>query len=225
MVRKYPTGNFNQKFLSIHVDEGRLGKIVFKNASAIESINFRRQFDLPENIWHSRKVKKELKKLKENNRLRFIKPRLIKRKKFTEDVFQLDNEFDFNQIGDGGYRKHYYLMAGYNIAASYDLIVTPTLLLKSSFTNKGTQFEVGGIATYQEDMWGGLNFRQGEAISVLLGKSFMKDKQMKLGYSIDFTVKGNAAKNLTSHEIMLSYALPSALVNTRPIIRTPRFRY
>lgn len=139
----------------------------------------------------------------------------------------MNNNFNYTSLEDeGGFVKHFYLMGGYNFEVSYDLVLTPTLLIKSSnFSERGTQFDLGAIATYKNDMWGGLNFRQGESIGVLLGKNLSKDQKLKLGYSLDMTIKGLAGKKFTSHEIMLTYALPNALTNLKPIIRTPRFRY
>ncbi len=142
----------------------------------------------------------------------------------------LDKKFDFNDPnGTGGFRKHMYISAGYRIDDVYNWVFMPTLLIKSSLS-KGSSFDLGGVATYKNDMWGGLNFRQGDSFGILLGKSFKtnksaKIKQLRLGYALDLTIKGAAAKGLTSHEIMLTYALPRAIDNLPPAIHTPRFQF
>jgi hypothetical protein len=73
-------------------------------------------------------------------------------------------------------------------------------------------------------MWGGLSYRQSEAMVVMLGYSFLKEKSLKLGYSFDYVIKAQDAKEPTSHEIMVSYSLPVTSNSEKKIIRTPRFR-
>ena len=81
------------------------------------------------------------------------------------------------------------------------------------------------MGTYKERMWGGLSFRQGDAMIALLGYSILKDNSLKLGYAFDYTIKARDAKSTTSHEIMLSYELPMLSAGGKKIIRTPRFRH
>jgi Type IX secretion system membrane protein PorP/SprF len=84
---------------------------------------------------------------------------------------------------------------------------------------------LGVIATLRNTMWGGLSFRQSEAANLLLGYSFLKDKSLKLGYSIDVVVKDRQAKENFSHELMLSYELPVSSGGGKKIVRTPRYRH
>ncbi len=137
----------------------------------------------------------------------------------------LDNQFEFNQVAEGGYRKHLYFMGSYNITSVLDWEFIPSLLVKSTMSGGGTQFELGGMARYNKEFWGGLNFRQGESFGLLIGKGFLAKQKLKIGYAVDFTVAGRDAKTGTSHEIMLSYFLPSAINNLPPAIRTPRFQF
>lgn len=146
----------------------------------------------------------------------------------------LESEYNNTTINDGGSKRHVYIMGGYNIEASYDLIITPMVLYKSDFgstidvngkTKMTHSFDIGAKAEYQEAYWGGLNFRQGEAISLFFGGSFMDRKQLKIGYAIDFVAFGTIAKALTSHEIMAAYYLPKMVKIPKPIIRTPRYKF
>jgi hypothetical protein len=74
-------------------------------------------------------------------------------------------------------------------------------------------------------MWGGLSFRQSDAVILLLGYSLLKDKSLRLGYALDYTVKDQRAKSATSHELMLSYELPVNPGSGKKVVRTPRYRH
>jgi len=47
---------------------------------------------------------------------------------------------------------------------------------------------------------------------------------MRLGYSLDYIVKDQAAKQVTSHELMLIYELPVVAGAGKKVVRTPRYR-
>ena len=74
-------------------------------------------------------------------------------------------------------------------------------------------------------MWGGLAFRQGEAGSLLLGYSLLKDKSLKMGTAIDFIIVDAQAKENFSLEFMLSYDLPVNPGSGKKVVRTPRYRH
>lgn len=116
------------------------------------------------------------------------------------------------------------LMAGYTFKPTYNLEVAPSILVRSTF--KTVTFDVSAIATYQNKLWGGLGFRESEAMIVLLGYSFLQDGILKAGYSFDYVVESREAKQATSHEVFLRYKL-GALTGGggKKIIRTPRFRF
>ncbi len=132
--------------------------------------------------------------------------------------------------------NHAYFTAGYNIEASSSVVVTPMVLAKavlpgdfsssSKFNNsKNYSFEGGVRATIDDKYWIGANYRTEESISGLLGLSFAKDNAVRLGYAFDFIAFNQDARAFSSHEIMLSYRLPKATINTRPAIRTPRYSF
>jgi hypothetical protein len=60
---------------------------------------------------------------------------------------------------------------------------------------------------------------------VLLGWSFLKDKSLKAGYSMDVIIKDRAAKQALSHELMVSYELPVTVGVGKKVVRTPRYRH
>lgn len=140
----------------------------------------------------------------------------------------LDAEYEFTQAADGGSKKHMYLTGGYKFDVDVDLSITPTMLYKTDFgkADKGTgSFEVGAKGEYQEMYWGGLNFRQGGDLGVLIGASFLENNELKVGYALDLVLANTVAKKGTSHEIMIGYYFPEMVKMAKPIIRTPRYKF
>lgn len=133
-------------------------------------------------------------------------------------------QFDFGlDETRGALQKHINFTAGYFYDVNFDLQIQPTILVKSDFNE--FSFDMGVIATLRNTMWGGLSFRQSESATVLLGYSFLKDKSLKFGYSIDVVIKDREAKENFSHELMLIYELPVTVGTGKKVVRTPRYRH
>ncbi len=115
--------------------------------------------------------------------------------------------FDFGKSIRNPLQTHLYVNAGYYYEVNFDLKFHFSTLIQSDFVK--TTVNLGGLAYLKDTMWGGLSFRQGESVSLLLGYTFLKDKSLKMGYSLDYIVKDQAAKQPTSHEFMLIYELPA----------------
>lgn len=132
--------------------------------------------------------------------------------------------FDFGvNVARAALENHMNIVGGYFYDVNFDLQLNPTVLIKTDFNE--FSFDLGVIATLRNTMWGGLSFRQSEAANLLLGYSFLKDKSLKLGYSIDVVVKDRQAKENFSHELMLTYDLPVSSGSGKKIVRTPRYRH
>jgi len=131
--------------------------------------------------------------------------------------------FDFGKSIRNPLQTHAYLNAGYMYEVNFDLKFHFSTLVQSDFVK--TTVNVGGLAYLKDVMWGGLSYRQGESASLLLGYTFLKDKSLKMGYSLDYIIKDQAAKQPTSHEFMLIYELPANSGAGKKIVRTPRYRH
>lgn len=131
--------------------------------------------------------------------------------------------FDFSTEADNELETNYLLMGGKEFGFTRDLILRPTVLIRSDLKSYSYEFSV--IATYQDKMWGGAAFRRSESISVLLGYSFLEDNKLKAGYSFDYVVKNRDSKQPTSHEIFLRYDLPDLIFGGRKAVKTPRFTF
>ncbi|NJN40883.1 MAG: type IX secretion system membrane protein PorP/SprF [Flammeovirgaceae bacterium] len=135
----------------------------------------------------------------------------------------LKSEFDFGLNQRNALETHMYVTGGYYYDFNFDFKMQFSGLVKTDFVK--TSFELGGIGYYKDTMWGGLSFRQSEAVIILLGYSFLKDKSLKFGYGFDYIIKDQQAKQPTSHEFMLTYELPVNPGSGKKIIRTPRYRH
>lgn len=133
------------------------------------------------------------------------------------------SEFDFGVSQRSVLQNQVNISGGFFYEVNFDLKLNPTVLVKTDL--KQYSFDLGVIATLKDQMWGGLSFRQGGDAILLLGYSFMKDKSLKLGYSLDYVIKDQKAKAATSHELMLSYQLPVNPGSGKKVVRTPRYRH
>ena len=130
--------------------------------------------------------------------------------------------YDFGLSQENQLKRHYYITGSYFYDLNFDVRIQLVGLVKSDGTK--TSFDVGGLAYFKNIMWGGLSFRQSDALSLILGYSLFKDKALKIGYALDYIINDQQAKQATSHEFMLSYSIP-AETSRKKVIRTPRFRY
>jgi len=136
----------------------------------------------------------------------------------------LNSEFNFgNDSLANALVTHLYFIAGYDYEINYDFVLRPSILVKSDLTTYS--FDLSLLAYFREKLWFGLSFRQSDAMIALIGYSFLKDNSLKLGYSFDYIINAQEAKNPTSHELLLSYTLPVLSGGEKRIIRTPRFRH
>ncbi|RAW03338.1 PorP/SprF family type IX secretion system membrane protein [Pseudochryseolinea flava] len=119
--------------------------------------------------------------------------------------------------------NHVNFVGGYFYEVSFDLRVQFSAAVRSDL-NK-SQIDFAGIGYLKDTMWGGLAFRGGEAASLLLGYSLLKDKSLKLGTAVDFVLFDREAKDNLSMEFMISYDLPVSINSGKRIIRTPRYRH
>lgn len=136
----------------------------------------------------------------------------------------LRSEFDFaSDVLRNPLETHMIVMGGYDYELDYNLIITPSVLVRTDFNQYS--FDLTTLATYNDNYWGGLSFRQGEALIALFGGNLLKDKSLSVGAAVDIIVAARSAKNWSSFELMTSYTLPISGGQGRKVVRTPRFRF
>ena len=119
------------------------------------------------------------------------------------------------------------LTAGYRLGIGYDIDVQPSVLVQYSTAGrvKASTITANLIGTYANRIWAGAGYRLGDAVMATAGINLMRNNALRVGYSLDLVTGGASIKSLTSHEILVAYALPTPDARKKPIIRTPRFRY
>jgi len=123
--------------------------------------------------------------------------------------------------------RSYYFTAGYNIQLNNPLLkLQPALLVKtmemSSLyldgdsliekveTNmvkamlRNTQIDVSVRLIYNKQFWGGLSWRKGDALILMLGGKF---KMIEAGYAYDFPISRIIKESTGSHEVFIRYSM------------------
>ena len=100
--------------------------------------------------------------------------------------------------------RHYALTGRYDYTLDQNWVVQPALMMR--FTEiTPIQLDLHARALYQNRYWGGLGFRQGDALILMAGAAFM-DIQVGYAYDAGTGAVGNLSPN--THEITVSYVLP-----------------
>lgn len=137
-------------------------------------------------------------------------------------------EFDFGQDQlSNQLLRHYYLTAGYDYPLTPQLTITPSFLIKSVGFNSYS-WDLSVIGRYNNQLWGGVSYRQSESASAMIGYKLLKDRSLSLAYAVDIVLTDASSKEPTSQEVMLIYTFGSKNSRRnfgRNIIRTPRYRY
>lgn len=112
--------------------------------------------------------------------------------------------FSFEEKGHYSLKRHYYLTGGYNLEMNDDrFTVQPSFLIKSEGTT--SQFDLDLLLLYNRRLWGGLGYRNKDAVMVFLG--FEMQNGLKIGYSYDLNISVLSRNNSGSHELFVSYAV------------------
>ncbi|MGL1888237.1 MAG: PorP/SprF family type IX secretion system membrane protein [Reichenbachiella sp.] len=138
----------------------------------------------------------------------------------------LTPEFEFidgGSSGQNGELMEYVLMADYRYLVNLNTVIQPSVLVHGNFAY--LTYDINVRVIYQTKIWAGLSYRDGEAMSLLLGYSFLEDQSLEVGYAFDLVIDNQSAKQPTSHELYLRYNLPTLNSRSKKIIRTPRFRF
>jgi type IX secretion system PorP/SprF family membrane protein len=116
--------------------------------------------------------------------------------------------------------RHYYLTAGYNYEINPDLMLKPSVLVKSDGATQ--QFDINANVLIKNRFWGGVGYRLDDAIVIMAGIEIIPN--LKFGYSYDMTTSDIKTYSSGTHEIMLGYCFkPVAKPPKRQFHRNVRF--
>ena len=105
-----------------------------------------------------------------------------------------------------------------NFPRNPDYKFIPSAIIQSDVVK--TRLDVNAILRYKEAFWGGVGYRLGESIIVLLGVQY---KDFRIGYSYDINVNMGLPFFGGSHEFMLNYKFKLELDKGRKSYKNTRF--
>ena len=127
---------------------------------------------------------------------------------------------DFSEDGQTYLARHYFLTGGYNISTSNSLFdLTPSLILKSDGST--LQFDINLNVLYNKKAWGGVTYRNEDAITLMAGLIVMGD--FKIGAAYDFGISKLRKTNAGSFELMLGYSFMPEKTKPAQRVRSVRF--
>ena len=108
------------------------------------------------------------------------------------------SQFNFNTV------RHYYILAGFKTKLSPVLDLIPSVLAKSDAVS--TQIDLKTKFVFNNQFFGGVNYRIGDAVSPILGMYIPgKNFRLTVSYSYDVTTSGIRNYSSGSHEIAISF--------------------
>ncbi len=122
------------------------------------------------------------------------------------------------QQGNFKLRRHYYAAGGYNLTspAYPGYVFTPSVFVKSD--GAALQADFNALVTYNKKVWGGMTYRIGETVALMVGFRF---NDIEIGYSYDIPMTRVGATG--SHEIMARYVFKLEREKARTGYRNTRF--
>jgi type IX secretion system PorP/SprF family membrane protein len=124
----------------------------------------------------------------------------------SNQLLQNSIYFGGNPVG-GKLNVHHFFSGGVNFDVSEKLVFTPGFLAK--YMNPAPlTFDLTAKLTFDKKYFGGLSYRHGDAIIVLLGACI--NNKIKFGYTYDYTLSGLSDHNSGGHEILLGIMLNTA---------------
>jgi type IX secretion system PorP/SprF family membrane protein len=114
--------------------------------------------------------------------------------------------------------RHYNLSASYLAKVNTNISLEPYAMLRTTFITS-PQVELGAKVTYNDFVFGGLSYRNKDAVIGLIGLNY---KQFMLAYTYDFTTSGIRNYSSGSHEILLAYQFNKKTKTPEVIIEQPK---
>jgi type IX secretion system PorP/SprF family membrane protein len=116
--------------------------------------------------------------------------------------------------------RHYYLTAGYTLQLpDPSLEILPSVFAFSD--GKVSQFSLTSLIRYNKKVWGGVSYRYGDALILIVGLELFNG--IRLGYAYDFTISDMNKNSSGSHEFMVNYCFDLGLGKSPMKYKSIRF--
>lgn len=103
---------------------------------------------------------------------------------------------------DGRLNRNFNLLVGSRLELSEQWEAVPSALLKT-VADAPVQLELGAKMVYDDKLWGGLGYRNQDAVTILAGMRFLKD--FLFSYSYDYAISDLNGKQSGTHEFIVGY--------------------
>ncbi|MEL7221753.1 MAG: PorP/SprF family type IX secretion system membrane protein, partial [Bacteroidota bacterium] len=130
-------------------------------------------------------------------------------------------DFSFGTTGQNIVERSFALSGGIEYELNKDVVIIPSAIMRTDLNTY--TIDLGAIAYLRDKMWGGITYRLEESANILLGYNLMKDNALKLGYSFEYVLQNQEAKQATSHELFVRFNLPNIILGGKKPVYTPRF--
>ena len=107
-----------------------------------------------------------------------------------------------NADRDFEFKRHQYLTLGWLHELTSDLVLRPSMHIKSDQVSTQIDFNVN--VNYGDNLWGGMTYRLDDAVVVIAGYNI--NENLKFGYAYDITTSDLKSESSGSHEILLRYS-------------------
>lgn len=107
-----------------------------------------------------------------------------------------------NADRDFEFKRHHYLTLGWLHELTSDLVLKPSMFIKSDQVSTQIDFNVNVL--YGDHLWGGMTYRLDDAVVVIAGYNI--NENLKFGYAYDITTSDLKSESSGSHEILLRYS-------------------
>ena len=129
-------------------------------------------------------------------------------------------EMNVGMIGKMFWKRNLFLTGGYTFALSPVLDVQPSAFVKTDFAD--WQYSVNAHVVFKKTYWGGLAYRDKEAVAFLGGLELKNG--ILVGYSYDLNIASGVSSQLGgSHEVSLTYCFGLKVGKKEKIYKSARF--
>jgi len=98
--------------------------------------------------------------------------------------------------------RYYYITGGYEFQVGSNLILMPSILMKSPENLHTFQADISARLMYMDSFWGGLSYRTTDAMVVFAG---LRVDEFYIGYAFDYSLSSIRKHTIGSHELMVAW--------------------
>ncbi len=131
-----------------------------------------------------------------------------------ESIFKLGTTKDL--VNNYRLLRYYYITGAYEFYLSDNLVIQPSILMKSPDNFRSFQMDLSARLLFMENYWGGISYRTIDAMVIFAG---LRIGNFYFGYAFDYQLNSIRKHTLGSHEFMFAVKLGDSARRYRWISR------